>query len=233
MHFIFSTVRFAILCACTVSAIGIPRLPGKDAKYGSEQVNCAAEDPQHLLPGVTNPSNFGAEIHVYIHTALLSRWDSILEDFFRRAAKSGLASAAETFTVVAIGNHSELDLVAPQHWEAHVSNWDQCCGAYFQSNHESLRGKINLVRSPHGLGAFEAPTLSLLHAHALAGAAGARFASMGGTDDLRREQLFLYMHTKGVGGLSPSETYEVKHLYINSSIGFRGLNNSPSENYPR
>ena len=185
-------LHYAILCVCTVSAIGIPRLPVKDTKYGSEQVNCAAEHPQHLLPGVTNPSNFGADIHVYIHTALLPRWDSVLEDFFQRAAESGLASAAETFTVVAVGDQFELDDLT----QAHVSKWDQCCGAYFQSNNEAFQGKIKLVRSPYGLGTFEAPTLSLLHAHALAGAAEARHASLGGSG-LKREQLFLYMHTKG------------------------------------
>ena len=171
----------------------------------SERQNCAVHDvDDDFLRGsrpLSTPefASSGADLRVFIHVALLARWEIVLSQYFSAIESSGLGELAQQITMVAVGNHSEID-----------ARWEHCC----KFHDPKIAAKVRILRSPSGLGAYELPTLSLLQAEAKAAVAEARATGAAGSGELPREQLYLYLHTKGVGHSEPSLTYEQWRSYL-------------------
>jgi hypothetical protein len=175
---------------CEPIVTAAPDLPDAGEGAGDDADAGAMEqaDPRH-----------GAEIHIFVHAALLPRWPEVLGSLLGAMKSSGLAALASSVTVATLGDHSQLDRPGKHGFAG-------CCA--FEE--PELARKLQVVRVHSGLAAYETPTLRLLHARArsLVRASFAADVASNNESDKdaklrlqdRREPLLLYLHTKGVGG---------------------------------
>ena len=113
---------------------------------GAEDEDAFADDPRH-----------GAEIHIFIHAALLPRWPAVLGELLGAVTASGLGALASSVTVVALGDHSQVsDDVAPKDLVSERLPVTVTCGGAAQLDRpgaDGFQGCCNASR-------FDAPGLA-------------------------------------------------------------------------